>query len=258
MSTRTILFVTGAFVTNNCWDEWQTFFRQRGYTTHAPAWPFKNAPAQVLRNRHPEASIGQVRLQHLVDHYSEEIKKLPEKPVLIGHSMGGLIVQLLLQQGLGTAGVAIHAVPPQGVMTFRFSFFRSTFKPLGFFTKSTTPHLMSFSEWQYAITNGMSFERQKQSFYDFATPESKLILRDTLTRAAKVDFSKPHPPLLFIAGSTDHIMPASLNYSNYKKYKHPDSLREYKLFEGRNHFVLGLPTWKEEATYIAEWLDIIL
>lgn len=252
--SKTVLFVTGAFVSNYYWAEWKSYFEQNGYKTLAPAWPHKDAPAEVLRNRHPEKSIGAIRLTQLVDHYAGIIATLPEKPILIGHSMGGLIVQLLLQKGLGAAAVAIHSVPPQGVMTFKFSFFRSTFKPLGFFTSSSVPHLMSFSEWTYAITNGMSQADQKKSYYDYATPESKLLLRDTLTSAAKIDFTKPHNPLLFISGSTDHIMPASLNYTNYKKYRDSNSVTAYKEFSGRNHFVLGLPTWREEADYILNWI----
>ena len=81
-----------------------------------------------------------------------------------------------------------------------------------------------------------------------------MIARDGLTSAARVDFSKPHSPLLFISGSTDNIMPASLNLRNFKKYKANDSIVEYKDFPGHNHFVLGLPTWKEEANYILDWV----
>lgn len=255
MKSKTILFVTGAFVSNNCWDDWKFYFEQKGYTTIAPAWPHKDAPAEVLRNRHPEQAIGAIHLNHLVDYFEQVIESLSEPPILVGHSMGGLIVQLLLQRNLGAAGVAIHSVPPQGVMTFKFSFFRSTFKPLGFFSSAKVPHLMSLSEWKYAITNGMALEDQKDSYHRYATPESKVLLRDTLTSAAKVDFKKPHNPLLFISGSTDHIMPASLNYSNYKKYKDKNSVTAYKDFPGRNHFVLGQPTWREDAAYILKWLE---
>jgi fermentation-respiration switch protein FrsA (DUF1100 family) len=82
-----------------------------------------------------------------------------------------------------------------------------------------------------------------------------LLVRDGLSKAAKVDFKKFHDPLFIISGSTDHLIPASLNYSNYKKYKNKKSITDYKEFPGRNHFVLGQPTWKEEAGYILEWLE---
>lgn len=114
---------------------------------------------------------------------------------------------------------------------------------------------MSFKQWQYAFTNGMNCEDQTNAYYNFAVPESKLLVRDGLSKAAKIDFKKSHDPLLLISGSTDHFIPASLNYSNYKKYKNKNSVTDYKDFPGRNHYVLGMPTWKEEAGYIAEWIE---
>ncbi|WP_229214370.1 prolyl oligopeptidase family serine peptidase [Dyadobacter flavalbus] len=114
---------------------------------------------------------------------------------------------------------------------------------------------MSLSDWQYAFTNGMTLEEQKKTYYENTIPESKTVVRNGLTSAAKVDFNKPHAPLLLTSGDKDHIMPASLNLRNFKAYKQNGSVTEYKEFAGRNHFVLGLPTWKEDADYILEWLD---
>ena len=252
--TNTVLFITGAFMHNSCWDEWKLYFESKGYKTIAPPWPYKNASAEDLRNCHPSAEIASNRLSALVDHYAEIIKQLPEKPILIGHSIGGLFVQLLIQRGLGTLGVAIHSVPPQGIFTFKFSFLKAGWGPLGFFTSAKKSFLMSFRQWQYAITNGMDCAQQKESYYKFALPESKLVVRDTITKAAKVNFQNPHAPLLLTSGSDDHSIPASLNYSNYKKYKHSNSITDYKEFKGRNHFVLGQPTWKEDADYILGWI----
>ena len=113
---------------------------------------------------------------------------------------------------------------------------------------------MSFSQWQYAFTNGMSLEDQKSSYEESVIPESHNLARDGLRSVAKVDFKKPHVPLLFVSGTEDNIMPASLNHTNYKKYKHAESVTDYKEFAGRNHYVLGQPTWKEDADYILNWI----
>ncbi len=249
------MLIHGAFVTNKTWDDWKSYYEDRGYRVLAPAWPYKDAGPVELRRRQPDADVASIRLKDLVAHYEKIVSALPERPVLIGHSLGGLLVQLLIQKNLGEAGIAIHSVPPQGVMTFKLSFFRSTFHPLGFFTSVKQSHLMSFAQWQYAFTNGLSFEDQARSYDEHVVPESKLVLRDGLTSTAKIDFGKPHAPLLFISGSDDHIMPASLNLSNYKAYHDKGSVTDYKQFEGRNHFVLGLPTWKQEADFILGWLN---
>ena len=252
--SKTVVFITGAFVHHSCWDQWRNYFESKGYHTIAPPWPHKNASAETLRNSLPNKEIASNRLATLTDHFDNIVRQLPEKPILIGHSIGGLIVQLLLQRGLGYSGVAIHSVPPQGIITFKFSFLKAGWGPLGFFTPVKRSFLMSFPQWQYAFTNGMDCDAQKDAYYKFAIPESKLIVRDTITKAAKVNFDNPHAPLLLTSGSDDHTIPASLNYANYLKYKNNNSIIDYKEFKGRNHFVLGQPTWKEDADYILEWV----
>ena len=254
-SSKTIVFITGAFVSNTCWDEWRLFFEEKGYKTIVPAWPAKDGTASDLRQTQPNSCIAGLRLRNLTNYFAEIAQQLPEKPILIGHSMGGLITQLLLQRDLATAGIAIHSLQPQGVFTFKFSFYKAGWGPLGFFTPATESFLMSFRQWQYAFTNGTSYEEQKEAYYKYLVPESKMLVRDAISDAARVDFTKPHAPLLFVAGSADNFIPASLNYSNYKKYKHRHSITDYKEFSGRNHFVLGQPTWREDAGYIAEWIE---
>jgi pimeloyl-ACP methyl ester carboxylesterase len=252
--SKSILFITGAFVGNNCWDEWMMFFESKGYNTIAPPWPNKDASPEELRNRQPDAGIASNRLAALTDYYARIAQAITVPPILIGHSIGGLIVQLLLQRGIGACGIAIHPVPPQGIITFKFSFLKAGWGALGFFTSTNKSYLMSFSSWQYAFTNGMTCDEQKESYYRFAIPESKLVVRDTITTAAKINFEKIHAPLLITSGTDDHGIPASLNYSNYKKYKQGTSITDYKEFKGRNHFVLGQATWKEDADFILNWL----
>ncbi|MDB5200873.1 MAG: hypothetical protein JWQ27_282 [Ferruginibacter sp.] len=253
-STKSILFITGAFVSHHCWDEWRQYFESKGYNTIAPPWPNKDAASWELRDRQPDDHIASNRLDALTDYYAKIAAEFPEPPILIGHSIGGLIAQLLLQRGLGNCAVAIHSVPPQGIFSFSFSFLKAGWAALGFFTSAKRSYLMSFKSWQYAFTNGMSLEEQEKSYHKFVVPESKLIVRDTISAAAKINFGQPHAPLLLTSGSADHGIPASLNYANYKKYKTSSSVTDYKEFPGRNHFVLGQPTWKEDADYILDWI----
>jgi pimeloyl-ACP methyl ester carboxylesterase len=114
--------------------------------------------------------------------------------------------------------------------------------------------MMSFEDWQYAFVNGLPLEEQQAAYDNFTIPESKTVARDALSQAAKVDFKKSHVPLLLTAGDTDHIIPAHLNLRNFKAYESDDSITDYKVFPGRNHFVLGLSTWKEDGGYILDWI----
>lgn len=257
--TKTILFITGAFVTHNGWAEWQTYFESKGYTTLAPPWPFKDAPANVLRNRQPnDTDLARLTLNELVEHYANIAKGLTEKPIIIGHSLGGLVTQIMVNRDLAAAGIAIHSVPPLGIIPYEFSFLRAGWKALGLFTSLRKTYLMSFKDWQYAFVNGMPLEEQKEAYEKNTIPESKRVTRGGLTRAAKVDFEKMHAPLLLTAGDKDHIIPAHLNLRNYKKYKRNGSVVDYKEFKGRNHFVLGQPTWKEDADFILKWVNSLL
>ena len=254
ISSKTIVFITGAFVTNECWNDWKAYFEAKGYTCYAPAWPNKNAPAATLRQRQPDTKIAANTLAGVTSHYEKFIRTLPEKPIVIGHSFGGLMVQFMLNRDVAAAGVAIDSGPPQFLLPTQFSFIKSSYKAFGFFTDVNKSYLMSFEDWQYAFTNQMPLQAQKESYEKLLIPESKRLFRDALTSAARVDYNKPHAPLLFTSGSIDHIVPAAVNFRNYKKYKDKNSVTDYKEFEGRNHFVLGQPDWEEVTNYIFGWL----
>jgi pimeloyl-ACP methyl ester carboxylesterase len=256
MKTKTIVFITGAFVHHCCWDEWIEYFEGKGYKCTAPPWLYKDAPtAEILRECQPEdINLALLTFRELTEHYAKIVKKQIEKPILIGHSLGGLLTQILVNRDLAAAGAAIHSVPPQGIIPYEFSFLKASWKSLGLFTSSRKTYLMSFEDWQSAFTNEMPLEAQKSAYEKFAIPESKTIIRGGLTNAAAVDFTKHHAPLLLTSGSIDNIIPASINLRNFKKYKESGSILEYKDFKGRNHFVLGQPTWKEDADYILDWL----
>jgi pimeloyl-ACP methyl ester carboxylesterase len=255
--SKTIVFITGSFVHHSCWDEWKTYFESKGYTTHNPPWPHKNASVAELRARHPhkDKGLALLSLEELVRHYANFILALPEKPIIIGHSFGGLLTQLMINKELGVAGVSIHPAPPFGVFPYEFSFLKAGWKALGILTDQEETYLMSFEDWQYAFTNGMPLEEQQAGYDKLVIPESKTVTRDALTTVAKIDFSAPHVPLLIVAGDTDHIIPAHLNKRNFDAYEQNGSITEYKLYRNRNHYVLALPTWKEDADDIIEWLD---
>jgi len=256
ITSKTIVFVTGAFVTHKGWEPWQKFFEGKGYKTLAPPWPHKDGSADELRKRQPnDVALATLTLQEVIDSYANIIKALPGKPIVIGHSLGGLMTQIIVNHDLAAAGIAIHPVPPLGVFPYEFTFLKAGWKSLGLFTSLKKTYLMSFKDWQYAFVNGMPLDEQQKAYEENTIPESKTVARGGLTSAAKVDFAKEHAPLLITSGDQDTIIPAHLNMRNFKAYKKNSSVLDYKEFKGRNHFVVGQKTWKEDAEYIAEWIE---
>lgn len=254
-SPKSIVFITGAFIGSNCWDEWRNYFENNGYKCIAPCWPYKDASPEELRNRHPDPEIAANRLSDIIDYFELIINTFEAKPILIGHSLGGLIVQLLLHRGLGAAGIAVHSFPPFGICTFRFGFLKVILEMMSLLTSKRHSYLMPYSTWVYVITNGMDCKRQKELYYMYAVPESKQIIRDIFKRSAKIDFKRSHVPLLLTSGSNDKLISTVLSYCNFKKYSNNESVTSYKEFEGHTHLIFDHPAWKNEADFILHWLQ---
>ena len=199
--------------------------------------------------------MGKLNLADILDHLTKKIQALDEKPILIGHSMGGLATQILNQRGLASAAVAIDSAPPAGVFTTEFSFLKANWGHVTPFANPNSPVIMTFERFQYAFVNGMPLDEQRNAFDKYVVPESRAIPRQSLTSVAKIDFKKEHTPLLLIAGGADHIIPASLTKTNYEKYKAGPSITDFKEFAGRNHFLLGQKGWEEVADYVLGWLN---
>lgn len=250
--SKTVVFVHGLFMTPLCWEHWVAYFEARGYDCVALGWPGRDRPVEELR-AHPDPDLGKLTLVRVVEHFALTVESLDEKPILIGHSMGGLIVQLLLQRDLAAAGVAIDSAPPETVVTTRWSFLRSNWPMLNPFIPKTRPHWMSFEDFQYAFVNGLPPAEQRAAYDRYVVPESRQVLRQLLTNAA-IDFSNPHPPLLLLAGADDHIIPAALNETNFHRYQASPSRTDFKVFPGRVHFTIGQSGWQEVADHALGWL----
>jgi len=257
MSTRTVVFIHGNFVNYQSWDNWVARYEARGYKCIAIPYPGRDKTVEALRKAHPDPTLSKLTLAKAIDHHVNIIKGLDEPPIIIGHSFGGLLTQLMVNRGLGAAAVAIDSVAPMGVLTSKLSFFRGTFPVLNPLVPASRPYLMTFKHWQYTFTNGMSLDEQRRAYDKYLVPESRPLSRGGLGLKARVNFKKPHAPLLLIAGEKDHLMPAALNKANFKRYKaSAPSITDFKEFPGRTHFsVIGGKGWEEVADYAINWVE---
>jgi len=134
-----IMFIHGAWLSSGSWDTFADYFRARAFDVSAPEWPRKKGDVEAQRESADE--IKGLGITEILDHYESEIRALDEPPILIGHSFGGLFVEVLLDRGLGRAGVALSPAPPKGILTLPFSQL-----------KSGAPALAHPSKWHGVVT----------------------------------------------------------------------------------------------------------
>lgn len=243
-----IIFVHGMFMNASSWSEWETYFAERGHATYAPDWPYRDGTPQQLRSAPPEG-LPTLGLEDVLAVYRKAIAEMPEPPILIGHSMGGLVVQLLLQEGNVRAGVAIDSAPPAGVRTAKWSFLKSN---LPVISKRRQPFVPTKAWFDYAFVHTLDDAEAERVWRMHAVPESAQVARDSTSKIAKIDPRADRPPLLLVAGELDHIIPASLNRKNYEFYDGPPT--DFREFDGRTHWICGQDDWEEVAGYVDSWL----
>ena len=253
---KTVVFIHGAWVTPACWDRFVAFYTKRGYRCVAPPWPRKDRPVDQLRN--DSSGLAGLGVQEILDHYDRIIRGQPEPPILIGHSFGGLFVQMLLDRGLGAFGVAIDSAPPRGVFATELSVFRSNLPVLMQPGARKGVVRMTYPQFRYAFVNMLSEPDAQAAFEEHVVPETGRIFFQTAlgTNAVRVDFGNAtRSPLLMIAGERDHVVAAGLNRSNYRKYARSKARTDFKEFPGRCHWIIAQEGWEEVADYSAAWLE---
>jgi pimeloyl-ACP methyl ester carboxylesterase len=249
---KNIIFIHGMFQNPKSWEKWTNYFSSKGYNCISPAWPFHEGDPTQLREN-PSGELGDLRL----DEVAEKMEVLAlglDQPIVIGHSVGGLIVQLLLNRGVAGAGVAISSVAPNAMLDFDWDFFKNAAtitNPL----KGDEPIYMDEKTFHDAFANTLSEEASNNAFTEFAVHDSRNVLRDCMGSAGQLDLEKAHAPLLFIGGEKDHIVPPSLNEKNAKAYTEASGITAFKEFPNRSHYICGEPGWQEVAAYTFEWLQ---
>ncbi len=253
MQTKTIVFIHGLFVNNTSWKEWKTYFEAKGYTVHTPANPgHEGDPAKLRANIHPQ--LIQTGFEDVVNNIVKLIDTLPEKPIVVGHSLAGLAVQKLIEMDKAVAGISIDGAPPKNVFAPLATI--KVVLPVVNFFKGSSPFLGSKEWYHHAFFNNFSRAESDKLYESVAVPESRKIARDTLlTSFANIDFKKPHNPLLFIGGEKDNIFPADFTKKISSRYTDKNSTVDYKRFEGRSHFICGEKGWQEVADYVLKWIE---
>jgi pimeloyl-ACP methyl ester carboxylesterase len=254
----TIVLIHGFWVTPRSWEEWVAHYQARGFTVVAPAYPGLEVEVEAL-NADP-SPIEALTLPAIVEHLEGVIRALPSPPILIGHSAGGCLTQILLDHGCGAAGVAICSAPTEGVRATPLSQVRSTFPVLKNPANRHRAVGFTHEQWRYAFTNTFTEEESRRLYERYAIPASGGILFNSVLanfepgpQDAWVDYhNDDRAPLLFISASEDHIMPPKVQRSNAKHYT-SKTITEVKEYEGFAHLLPAQEGWEEVADHALDW-----
>jgi alpha-beta hydrolase superfamily lysophospholipase len=258
-----LMLIHGAWLSARSWEEFSDYFSKRGFGVSAPEWPRKHGDVEQLREDADElAGLG---LNEIVDHYEQLIGELDVPPVLIGHSFGGLIVELLLDRGLGRAGVALSPAPPKGILVLPLSSLKAASPALAHPSKRHGVVTLSLDEFTYGFVNTLTPEAAAAAYERFAVPETGRIFYEAgfanfaLHPPTDVHFKNgDRAPLLIVGATEDKTVPASVARAQHKKYERSPARTDYLEFEGRPHlFVVGEGS-REVAEAIDGWLDGVL
>lgn len=235
---RHALFIHGTWLTPAIWEPFQRRFSACGYRCTAPPWPV------ALGGRQP--GIGT-----LLAHYEALVRSLEQPPLLIGHDLGGLLVQLLLDRGLGQAGIALDPLPPRAGL-------------LGFC--STWPWLLPWMGWrdllymtpQYFARNmaqTLTPAQQSAAYARHIVPApGRVFVEAALGIGNAVDFSNgERGPLLLLAAGNARAVRASVVAALYHRHRRSSAITSFKQFPGYSHWLIAEPGWERIADYSIEW-----
>ncbi len=258
-----LMLIHGAWLAANSWENFAGYFESRGFGVSAPEWPRKKGDVEQLREEAED--LTGLGLTEIVDHYENLIGALEESPVLVGHSFGGLIVELLLDRGLGRAGVALSPAPPKGILVLPFSSLKAAAPALAHPTRWSGVVPLTLEEFTYGFVNTFSPEDAAAAYEQYAVPETGHIFYEAgfanfhLHPPSEVHFkSGARAPLLIVGAEKDQTVPASLSHKQFEKYERSPAKTDYLEFEGRPHLFMVGDGWDEVAAAIDGWLDGVL
>jgi alpha-beta hydrolase superfamily lysophospholipase len=257
------MFIHGAWLSARSWENFSEFFEARGYDVSAPEWPRKEGDVEELREATDE--IEGLGLTEIVDHYEEQIQGLDEPPILIGHSFGGLIVELLLDRGLGRAGVAMSPAPPKGILVLPFSSLKAASPALAHPSRWHGVVPLTLEEFTFGFVNTFTPEAAADAYERYAVPETGQIFYEAgfanfhLHPPTEVHFKRDErAPLLIVGAEKDNTVPASLAKKQFDNYEESDAQTDYIEFEGRPHLLMAAPGWEEVAGTIDRWIENVI
>ena len=259
MSSNPVLFVHGLWMHAASWSPWIEYFRSAGYQATAASWP--GDPETIAEAKAKPQLVAGYGLEEIVEHHKRQIGALDSRPIVIGHSFGGLIAQRLLAEDFAVGAVAIDPAPIKGVLRLPFSQLKVAFPVL---RKPSNRHraiALTREQFRYGFGNAITETESDQLWEKWAVPGSGKPLFEaafanvSLASPAKVDTKNAdRGPLLLIAGGKDHTAPAGVTRASRRRYRKSPAITELREFPDRGHSLTLDSRWREIADTSLDWL----
>jgi pimeloyl-ACP methyl ester carboxylesterase len=247
-----VVFIHGLWLLPSSWDNWAAFFKKAGYAPVQPDWP--DDPETVEEARANPDVLAKKTLGQVADHTTEAIEALDEKPVVMGHSTGGLLAQILAGRGLSAATVAIDPGPFRGVLPLPVSTLRSSLPVLKNPLNRGRAVTLTFDQFKYAWANALDEKQARELYetYHVAAPGAALMQMANANlnpfTEAKVDTENPdRGPLLIIEGEKDHTVAPAIAKAAYKRERRNPGVTEMETIPNRGHALTIDHGWQEVA-----------
>jgi pimeloyl-ACP methyl ester carboxylesterase len=253
-----VIFIHGLWIHSAAWQPWQEEFARHGYETSAPGWPGDASTVEETRSN-PDA-MNNIGVEQIVDHYAELIGSLETKPIIVGHSFGGLVAEELLAGGSAVAAVAIDPAGIKGVKALPLAQLRSAFPVLGNPANKHRTVSLTGHQFRYAFGNTLTEEESDALHAAFSIPGPGLpIFQEAGANFShhsptKVDTKVERGPLLLTSGTEDHVVPFKVTKEVFGLYAEGTSDTEFHVFEGRGHSLTMDSRWHEVADVALNWL----
>jgi non-heme chloroperoxidase len=247
-----VVFVHGLWLLPSSWDRWAAFFEEAGFVALTPGWPDDPETVEEAKE-HPEVFAGK-GIGDIADHHESIIRRLERKPVVIGHSFGGLLTEILAGRGLASASVAISPAPSRGVLPLPISALRVASIALRNPANWNRAVPLSYEQFRYGFANLVSEDQAKQLYESYSVPGPGQPLFQAAAAnlnpwsEAKVDAKNPERgPMLIISADGDHTVPWAIANAAYKRQAHNAGVTEIVKLEGRGHALTIDDGWREVA-----------
>jgi pimeloyl-ACP methyl ester carboxylesterase len=252
-STRQpVIFVHGLWLLPSSWARWAKLFEDAGYVALTPGWP--DDPETVAEANADPGVFAHKTVGEVADHFAAIIGALKKKPAIIGHSFGGLLVQMLAGRGLSAATVAIDGAPFRGVLPLPLSSLKAAFPVLGNPANRNRAVPLTYEQFRFAFGNAVDEDEAKELYANFAVPASGVPLFEAATAnllpwtEVKVEENPKRGPLLIVSGQKDNTVPRAISEAAYKIQQRNPGVTEFVEMPDRGHALTIDHGWQEVAS----------